>query len=268
MAITYSRYAKLDDLSAANLKDRYLKDILIVDRDGTPWPDSWYEGHIQNSIMEFERETKIPFLEKVITDELHDYNVGDYIRFAFMQLYEWPVRSIERVAAIYPTGQQAMVFPPEWIKLNKEHGQFTMVPTQGSLSQVMIGQGGSYLPLIYNGLSSLPHLFHIDYTAGFDPNEIPWDVMDCIFKLAAVQTLTIAADTIYPPGLTSLSTGVDGLSQSQGIMNNGQLPPVFTGRIKLYRAELYGGAGVGDIGQQGKLASLRDAHRGIHMTVA
>lgn len=267
VASQFKTTGSLSQLTPIFLRQKYLMGLDFIDNDGQPWPDELYHYHLQTAIDEFERETQVRVLSKVITNEAHDYSAGDYSNFAYLQLFEFPVQSVESVSAIYPTGQTAMVFPPQWVKLYPEHGQIQLVPTQGSLSSVLIGQGGTYLPLVYGGISSLPQLFHVAYTAGFPANAIPWSVFDCICKLAAIQILTVASDTIYPLGASNVSVGIDGLSQGIGIVNNGQLPAIFAGRINLYRKELYGGMGMGDTGQKGRLASISDYYSGLRMMV-
>ena len=253
----------LSYLDPAYLKKNYLWNLPFVDNEGHELPNDFYSGKINVAAAIFERETKVRVLRRKITEELHDYYVNDYQLFAYLQLFEWPVISVEKVSVIYPTGQTVFEFPLEWVKLNKQHGQIQLVPTLGTLSQVILGRGGSYLPLIYQGIGYLPQLFHIDYTTGFSNNDIPADILDAVAKLATIDILGIVGDSIFPPGVTSVSAGIDGLSQGLGIMNNGQLPPVFTGRINLYRKELFGERNL----VEGVLARIRDEHKGIQLSI-
>lgn len=253
----------IGELSPSYVKETYLRGLDFVDAPAvsgdpnTPYPDAWYLRHINNAIVQFERETKICVLRRTITDEVHDYNVADYQAFNYVQLYNYPVVSVEAFNAIYPTGQTVFNFPVTWIRLNKEHGQVQLVPTQGSLSSVILGQGGTYLPLIYSGLGYLPGLFHVDYTAGFAPGKIPFDVLDAICKLACISMLGLVGLTIFPPGVTSMSAGIDGLSQSMGMTTP------FSGLLEAYRAELYGDGRA----MTGQLKLLREHYRGLTMRV-
>lgn len=258
----------LGDLTVAYLRKHYLFDLQFVDNAGVPWPDDVYMEKINTAVEMFTEETEVNVIQKELTDEAHDYSASDYVQFSFLRTFEWPVIADSVVVkAKYPTGQDIITFPKEWLKIDEESGIIRMVPSAGSLSGVLIGQGGSFLPLVYQGMGSLPHLFLISYVAGYDVNKVPKTVIDCICKLAAIDLLTMAANTIYPPGTSSLSVGVDGLSQSMGLVNNGQLPGIFTGQIKLYRAQLYGGQGVGDLAQQGALQRLKDKYQGIKFVV-
>lgn len=261
--LAFSVASDLSDLTAQYLKDNYLWSLNFVDHDGNALPDPFYQKKLAMAAATFERETKLRAIRRKVTDEKHDYYIHDYQLFAWIQLFEYPVISVEKVAVIYPTGQTVFEFPLEWVKLNEKHGQIQLVPTQGTLSQVILGRGGSYLPLIYQNIGYLPQLFHIDYTTGFANGQYPADVLDAICKLATIEILSIVGDSIFPPGVTSISAGIDGISQGLGIVNNGQLPAIFAGRINLYRKDLYGER----TAVEGVLYRMRDEYKGLQLTV-
>jgi hypothetical protein len=79
---------------------------------------------------------------------------------------------------------------------------------------MMIGAGGSYLPVIYGGMGNLPHLFEIEYTAGF--TQLPANVLDVVGMIAAMGPLNIFGDLIAGAGIANVSLSIDGLSQSIG----------------------------------------------------
>ena len=79
-----------------------------------------------------------------------------------------------------------------------EHAQLHLVPTSGTLSQLIIGQGADYLPLIYAGIGYLPQLWEVDYISGFDAGSVPRIIVDAICKLAVIAIATIASDLIHP----------------------------------------------------------------------
>lgn len=272
----------LTDLTPEYLKRNYLFGLDFVDREGAECPPEFYEGHIATAVATLERHCELDVARKVVTDEVHDYHVKDYQQYAFLQLFRWPVVQrtvpsrvaagdnaiypVQRLAAVYPTGQTICEFPLEWIRLDAAHGQLQLVPTNGSLSSFLIGRGGQYLPLVFQNLDYLPQLWHIDYVSGFEDRQVPRDILDAICKIAAIDVLTIIGDTIFPPGVSSISAGVDGLSQGLGIVNNGQGPAVFQGRCKAYNLELYGDPSLKN--RPGRLDSIRDFYKGIRMVVA
>jgi hypothetical protein len=92
-----------------------------------------------------------------------------------------------------------------------------VVPTAGTLSQVLLGSGGSYLPLLGSGLTYLPDLFQITYTAGFQTGYIPDIVNQTIGMRAAVSLIGMASANIMESGIGTKTISIDGLSQSVGL---------------------------------------------------
>lgn len=258
-----SVYGDYSDLTVEYFKRNYLWNLDFVDDQSQPLPDPYYIHKLSVAAATFERETKVRILRRNVLNELHDYYINDYAQFAYLQLHEYPVVSVTEISAVYPTGQAIMTFPNEWVRLTPSHGQVQLVPTSGSLSQVIMGRGGSYLPLIFQGVGYLPQLFRVSYVTGFEDDKIPVDMLDAVCKLATIDVLGGVGDTIYPPGVTSISAGVDGLSQGVGIMNNGQFPAVFAGRINLYRRDLYGERST----VEGVLYRIKDEYKGLNLKV-
>jgi hypothetical protein len=247
----------LADLTPQWLKSNYLKGLTLVEADGSEYPNSFYETHLQNAARKIEKITGVSILEETIIGEAHDYRVGDYVEYAFLQLFKAPVRSVENMRAVYPLGDTIQSFPNEWIRLEAMHGQIHLVPSGGSLSNVIIGQGGDFLPLIYGGLSYMPNLWEVDYTAGFDPENFPREVAEAIAKLACIDILSIASDLIRPIGINSESVSIDGLSQSQSYM-----APAFKQRIDRYVFDLFGIEGKAQDAKttSGLLRQIHDYH--------
>jgi len=263
----FSRLTSIESLTPDFLKSNYLVGLNFVDECGKEYPDSWYNQKIASAISNFEHYTNLTLLPRDIEDELHDYYVKDYQHFAYLQLFHYPIivtSSTPEVSAKYPTGQVVTTFPSEWVRVDAQHGQLQLVPTQGTLSQVILGQGGSYLPIIYQGMGYLPQLFHVKYRAGFEKGTIPQIFLDSIAKLATIELMASVADAILPAGITSQSLGIDGLSESRSFMQNGQLAPVFSGRISQYKKELFGDP---SIGKQGLFDEIKSFYRGLNMFV-
>jgi hypothetical protein len=241
-------------LNTQQLKDSYLVGIKQVDQNGNAYSNNLYDTAIKSAVSYFELKTKIHVTPYEIPDEPHDYYVTDYDRFAFFQLYEYPILNVSSISAIYPTGQTILLFPSTWIKINYKVGQLNLVPTAGSLSQVLIGQGGSYLPLLNGALSWLPQLFHVTYTAGFDTGKIPDAVNDAIGLRAGIHVMSAAGSTVIESGIQSKSTSIDGLSQSAAAMV-GQFGP-YSGRINEYQKRL-----------DDLLDTITQEYKGVRLTV-
>lgn len=263
----YRRFASIEDLTPQYLKDNYLVGLTFVDEHNKPYPDSWYTQKLNTALSVFEHMTQLTVTPTEIKGETHDYYVSDYQAFAFLQLYQYPViqnQDSPVVSAIYPTGQTITTFPREWVRLDYLHGQIQLIPTQGTISQVILGQGGSYLPIIYQGLGYLPQLFNVDYTAGFDTGKVPQLFLDAISKLATIELLSSVGDSVRPTGVSSQSFGVDGVSESRSFVTSPEGVPIFAGRISQYRRELLGDP---QYKSQGLLREIRDTYRGVNMIV-
>lgn len=254
----YLPYMAIDDLTPDYLKKMYLPGIKLIGGDNQEMSPEWFVQQIENGISKIEQYTNVDILERFNQSELHDYSVNDYLRYGFLQLYRIPSRSVEEVRAVYPTGQTIQVFPKEWIRLAKAHSQVNLVPTAGTLQQVIIGQGSDFIPLIFAKLSFLPQLWEVDYTSGFDPDQIPKMVVEAICKMAVVEMLTTMSDTIYPVGIGSQSLSIDGMSQSRSIMQ-----PAFKARIDAYKNDL--GLPGTQAEKTGLIKQIRNNYLGVNL---
>ncbi len=249
----------LDDLTGKYLLDNYLTGFNFTGNDGQELPPAWYENKISDAIVKLENYTSIDILQREITSEKHDYHTSDYLNYAFLRLFRTPAQSVSQVRAVYPTGQVIQVFPSDWIRLNVEGGQFHLVPTSGSLAQVMLGGGNGYLPFIFAGLSYLPNLWEVDYVSGFGVDSIPREVVGAICKLASIEVLTLMSDLVGPLGVASTSMGIDGMSQSIA-----RQLPAFKARIDQYKVDLgLPGPALSVDPKDGEIAQLRRTYIGM-----
>jgi len=263
----FSRFGSIEDLAPKFLRDNYLKGLVFVDENDKPYDDSWYEQKINVAISVFEHGTQLTLTPRLLTREPHDYYIKDYMNFAFLQLFHYPLivdQQYPLVEAIYPTGQVIITFPREWVRPDAQHGQLQLIPTQGTLSQVILGQGGSYLPIIYQGLGYLPQLFQVTYRAGFEKGKIPMLFVDALAKLSVIGVLSSVGDSVHPAGVTSQSIGIDGMSQSRGFMNSQEFVPTFSGTISQLQRELFGDP---RLGTTGLLREIQNYYRGINCMV-
>ena len=200
-------------LSIDELKSHYMFGVDLTDDAGNPFPDAMLQHYIDAAVDLVERELDVALLQKTYTEDL-DYHLEDYAKYAWLQLSHSPVISVASVKAQYPTGTDLMTFPSNWIKLNKTQGQIQIVPAQGSLSQVLLGAGGAFLPMVFSGTAYLPGFFIVEYTAGFAAGAVPPILKHLVGMLGAIGPLNIAGDLIAGAGIASKSISMDGLSQS------------------------------------------------------
>jgi hypothetical protein len=202
-------------LTVEQLKRRYLFGVDLTNDAGQILGDDVFQHYILAAVRSIEHELDTPILPTTFL-EFHDYYREDYRAFSFIQLDNYPVISVDEFRVQYPSGQTVVVFPAEWYRLNAEKGQIQIVPTAGTLSNFLVGQGGSFLPAIYNGMDYLPQLFRLEYTAGFGAGRVPRDITEIIGMLASMGPFNIFGDLIAGAGIANLSLSMDGLSQSIG----------------------------------------------------
>jgi hypothetical protein len=242
-------------LTVEQLKARYFFGVNINDDDGNPLPDATFAHFILQAIRWFEHQIDIPILPQVFIDN-HDYHRSQYNAFNFIQLDNYPVISVEEFRVQYPSGQTVIVYPTEWIRLNREKGQIQAVPTAGTLSEFLIGQGGAFLPAVYNGMHYLPHLFQVEYTAGFQEGKVPANIVDLIGMFASIGPFNIFGDLIAGAGIANISLSMDGLSQSIGTTSSATNSG-YGSRILQYLKQI-----------KEQIPLLRRYYKGIRMEVA
>lgn len=250
-----------------NLNVDLLKNVYLVGIEINGVQDGFFEYWLQNAVDYVREETQLAIFDEVVADEPHDYFAADFLQYGWIKVNRGPVKSVQQVQAIYPTGNYLFTFPNDWLRIDRNGGQIQVVPSGGSLSQALLGQGGTYLPIIYRNLQYLPQLFHCAYTAGWEPGKVPNVLVDAVCKKACIDILAQVGDLIYGPGVVSRSVSVDGLSQSESFINNGQMGAIFTSRIVQYAKDLWGDPTNKTGGDQdGILWSLKKSHRGLGLT--
>ena len=241
-------------LTVDHLKNWFMFGLDLTDDDGYPFPNSMFEFAIRAAIDSLEKTLMIKIKPTSIVGERQDYYRQDYMDFAFIQLNNYPIFDVSRVALRYPTAGSDITFPAEWYQINKEHGQLHLIPTSGSLSQILIGQGGDYLTFVWKGWDWMPNLWIIDYMAGFPPSgytyvspqaasytgvldKLPDDIVGTIGKMACFYPLNIAGDLVGGIAIASKSIGIDGLSQSINTTSSPENAG-YSARLRQYEREL------------------------------
>ena len=200
-------------MSVSDLKSIYLFGLDLTDDANNPFPDLLFEWSIRWAISNVERELDV-LIRPTQLDERYDYYRSDYQMWTLIDLRESPVISVESVSVMWPSDTAVIDFPSEWIQLRKDSGQVNIVPTSGTMSQVLLTAGGSFLPLVAAGRDFVPDILRVQYTAGFAEGEVPVELRDLIGKFASFGPLNIAGDLIVGAGIASKSVSIDGLSQN------------------------------------------------------
>ncbi len=242
-------------LSVSELKKRYLFGVDLTNDAGEILGDDVFQHYILSAIRSIEHELDTPILPTSFVDE-QDFYRGDYEAFNLLQLDNYPVISVEEFRVQYPSGQTVVVYPAEWLRIDRAKGHLQVVPTAGTLSEILVGQGGAFLPAIYNGMAYLPQLFQVAYTAGFEQGRCPRDIVDIIGKLASCGPFNIFGDLIAGAGIANISLSLDGLSQTIGTTSSATNAG-YGARLIQYAKEI-----------KEKLPMLRRYYKGVRMVVA
>lgn len=231
-----------------------MQGVKLIDSNGTPVPTSVYQYFLNAAIDYIAQESKVHVYPFTVLSEPHDYWVEQYMFWSQFKVYHYPVLSVQSITAVYPTGEVILLFPSTWVKCYPNAGQIMLVPTAGTLSQVLIGQGGSYLPLLDGRLSYMPQLFQLSYTAGFNLNAVPLMVNQAIGCKAALSMLALANNMAMEPGIGSKMISIDGLSQSTQVISGPYGP--YSGMYRIYNEQL-----------ALHLQTLKDNYQGVNFTV-
>lgn len=156
-------------------------------------------------------------------ESAYDYDARAYRQYGFLQLKERPVQSIEKFQMVLPNGMVIIDFyrdenTRKWVKLYKSAGQVQIVPYAGDPTIfAMLGGSQSGYPFATGQINmNLPQMFYVDYTAGYEAYKIPDDIRNVVAKMCAIDVLGMAGDAVMV-GISSISTGIDGLSESTSL---------------------------------------------------
>lgn len=153
----------------------------------------------------------------------YDYDAKAYKQYGFLQLRERPVQKIEAFKMVLPNGMTIIDFyrdsnTRKWVKLYKDSGQVHIVPYAGDPTLfAMLGGSQSGYPFATGMINrNLPQMLYVDYTAGYGAYQIPEDIRNIVAKIATIDVLGMAGDAVMV-GIASVSTGIDGLSESTSL---------------------------------------------------
>lgn len=195
-----------------NLIKNYLIGLDLRDNEGNEFPESLYYHHLNAAIQYTCRLLNI-VITPVELEERHDYYNTDFSNWGYMSLYKKPAISVESIQLMYGNKSVTSI-PSEWIRVSKMSSTLQLFPTEGSSSALIITGDGRLLQ-VPGYWDNAPQLWNVKYKAGFE-GELPFDLMDFIYKRAAVNVLTIWGDLIGGAGIANASISIDGLSQSYG----------------------------------------------------
>lgn len=244
-------------ISAQEVRETFLFGLDLSDDDGNDMPDSLIEFYIRGAQDWLETQLGGLSLSPIeIEREAHDYYINDYASYSFLKLWRYPVTCVSSLGLQFPLAEQVLEFDPSWYRIEGHAAQANLVPTAGTFSSLLLGQGGSFLPLLYQGLDFVPAIFRVSYSAGFPKGTVPPSLIEIIGMKAALGPLNIAGDLIAGAGIASRSISMDGLSQSVGTTSSATNAG-YGARIIQYTKEI-----------DSRIAAARTHYLGLQFVVA
>ena len=243
-------------ISAKEVREIFLFGVDLTDDNGNEMSDSLIEFYIRGAQSWFERALGGISLTEVDVEEVHDYYINEYVQYAFIKLFRYPLRCVEFVGVQFPLANNVLQFDPSWYRVEQAGAQVMLVPTQGTFSSILLSQGGNFLPLLYQGLQWVPQIMKVKYKAGFAKGTVPPEIIEIIGMKAAQGPLNIAGDLIAGAGIATKSISLDGLSQSIGTTSSATNAG-YGARIIQYNKEI-----------DTRMKDMRNHYLGIQMVVA
>lgn len=272
----------------------YAKSNTLWTRAGEVMKDPDIQSFIDSAVKEVERflgvylkPTIIKCTHTVYSQQLvegvdfdlseppYDYYYDQYSNWGFMQTREYPFISVEGLKMALPNNQAAIDFahpatgglppnPASWIKINGEVGQVRIVPYSGGSAVLAAGLGTSSM-FLGSFSRNLPQALCLDYTAGFATGKVPPDIVNVVAKIAACDLLGIASEALLA-GVASVSTGIDGLSQSYTTTASAE-NMTYGAHIIQYRKDVDSFFNVSGGGGDIRNGSARTYYKGFNFTV-
>lgn len=230
-------------VSPEELLTSYFYGIDVKSRDGSEISYNTIRTHILNSQSELEKILDIRFGRK-FEEETITYNRDDYWQgFPILQVKLPVVKPLSFIG--YLNGIEQIKYPLSWCNTKKDreghyYRKIHLIPTGSvaskSSADIILTGITAYLGLTSYG--QVPNYFTVQYITGYSYSDLPRDLMSVLGKIAAIQLFALMGDIVLGrPGVTGLSLGIDGLSQSiNTTLSSGST--AFSGRIKQYADEI------------------------------
>ena len=248
-----------DLITVQQLKDRYLRNINLVDFQGNPIEDQILNDYISMAVSEVEVFLDIYIIPTQHEPEEKDYWSNDYWNWGYFLLNNVPVIEITNIIAVYPNSE-VLEYPVVWLKLQPHDGTVRIIPTAGTLAQFQVDAGGQYFPEIFRYNGNVPLVWQITYSSGFAPGKIPTAINHCVGLTAAIFLLNNLGSGILNPGIVSTNVSLDGISQSVNTAMSGTTH-AYSGLVEEYTKVLFGEPGKNPA-NRGLLSHVKDNFHG------
>lgn len=206
-------------INSRELLALYFYGVDIVNQQGTGIDSVTIETWVKRAQQEIEKFLDIKLIKQVITER------SDYYRDEFQGSGFVKTRLTVTTPLLlegYFGGMKQLSYPKQWLTANTVNGvgttrQILLVPNSNvaisSINNALFaGSTIPHLGLVNN--RSIGSYWNMKYITGFGCDNLPFDILDAIGKLASLSLLNIMGDLILGSGIASQSISIDGLSQS------------------------------------------------------
>ena len=196
---------------------------------GIPLRSSLTDEEMSDDAINFWINTAISELEHVLDisitpvryREKHDYMRFNFTwNYAYLKVDHPNILEVHKVELSFSNDEDVngfVDFPLEHVHVMPQEGVIQLVPAFGtSLSGFLLSafSGTQFHALRAIGIDNFPGGVRVEYTAGFDKDKVPYLICQAIEIIAAINVLSALGPVLFPQ--TSVSIGVDGVSQSTG----------------------------------------------------
>lgn len=220
--IKYSiRYKKNEGLiiSVQELINLYFYGVEIRSKDGTLISDEVIKTYIKAATEEVEKYLDLKIV-KTFVEETNDFHRDSYNQIAPIITLSYFINEPLSLIGRFGTAEQ-LKFPKSWLTYKRSNQDryrkyLSLIPTGSGTTS----DSGDVLltGIIANrgimGLREVPAFYTTKYITGF--NKVPYDLLNVIGRVAAIELFNIAGDLILGAGIANMSLGIDGLNQSVG----------------------------------------------------
>lgn len=146
-------------------------------------------------------------------DDAYEFEPRRWENMGYLQLNYFPLISVSRFM-LYSYVESRILDVLQWIRIHKKTGQLQAYPKVDGMNQGVfpfIGAEGYYLSSLNR---HYPGGFQVDYEAGYENSDwVPEEIRQIVMKVSAITAYIWVGNGIMP-GLSSLSIGIDGMSES------------------------------------------------------
>lgn len=206
-------------ISPEELLTLYFYGVEIESKDGTIISNDTIEMYIRSAQTEIENFLSIKLNEQLITEN-KGYNRNEYFNDFPVITTSLPVNKPLLLNGFINDSRQ-ITYPPSWltsqfISTGFYSRRMSVVPsgTASAIDSTDVIFTGVMTQIGLQAYKNVPDYWTIQYITGFGYDNIPFDILNVVGKLASIGLFNIAGDLILGAGIASISLGVDGLSQS------------------------------------------------------